>query len=174
MDPYRWQTKFAESLKRLSHITQGRDGYKEAIHHLENVFMDRLMEQRTYKYSGRVITYLLIQDITAVMRIYAQQEETKKQAAKDEQHTVDDAPPLTLPFHSKPGSSAEKEDGNPEDYKQLQHNLVLRQAPRGEDEPKASSSEEEGDEAGDDKLVLQRDLVLRQAPCQEDKDTLEG
>lgn len=140
MDPYMWQTKFAESLKRLSHITQGRDGYEEAIHHLENVYKDRLEKERAW--SGRVITKLSIPDITAVMRIYTNKEK------------------------------AEKED--PEDYKLPQHNLVLRQAPRGEDEPKASSLEEEGGEAGVNKLVLQHDLVLRQAPRMEDKDTSEG
>ena len=175
VDPYLWPPSFAELLKRLSYITQGRDGHKEAFNHLTNAYSDRLFRHRVNDLPGKIKFHIISEDITAVLNNYehARQEEVKKQAANDEQQPVDDAPPPTLPFRPKLGSSAEKV-GNPEDYKELQRVLVLRQAPRGGDEPKTSSSEEESGEVGDDKLVFQRDLVLRQAPRQEDEDTSEG
>ena len=134
IDPCLWPPSFAELLKRLSYITQGRDGHKEAFNHLNNAYADRLFRHRENNLSGKLKIHIISEDITAVLNKskHARQEEAKKQAANDKQQNVDDAPPPTLPFHPKLGSSAEK-DGNPEDYKELQRDLVLRQAHRLED-----------------------------------------
>jgi hypothetical protein len=131
VDPHLWPTKLAEKLRSLSRFNPGIDGHKQVIQQLECAIAERVeLDEDDDKGPSFSEEWVRIRDVKSVLRFYEEKKKADEENAKDKQHVH---APLSLPFHPKPDTSAEKKGGTPEDYKQSPRDLPLRQASRQED-----------------------------------------